>query len=173
MEEQIINRVVNSKLTTIDLEEYFENDNKVVYDIADQLFQGLILREKDFRQHIKENDWSQFEGKYVAITCSADAIIPTWAYMLVAVNLKPYAKDLVFGNIADLDKYLIQKNIEGINGEEYDNAKVVIKGCGDLNLSAFAYVEVVKKLQPYCSSIMYGEPCSTVPVYKKKKPSNK
>lgn len=171
MEEQIVNRVLNSKLTTIDLEEYYQRNDKVVYDIADQLFQGLILREKDFRLHVKEYDWSQFRDKYVAITCSADAIVPTWAYMLVAVNLQPFAKDLVFGTFEELDKYLIQKNIVKIKGEDFEDAKIVIKGCGDLNLSAFAYVEVVKILQPYASSIMYGEPCSTVPVYKKKKPS--
>lgn len=168
MEEQIVNRVLNSKLITIDLEEYYEKDDKVVYDITDELFQGLILREKEFRQHIKENDWSRYEGKYVAITCSADAIVPTWAYMILAVNMRPYAKEIVFGNIEELDKYLIQKNIAQIDGKTFENTKVVIKGCGDLNLSAFAYVEVVKLLQPYCSSIMYGEPCSTVPVYKKK-----
>ena len=172
MEEQIVNRVAKSSLISLDLEDYYDRSEKVVYDIADQLFQGLILREKDFRQHIKEHDWEVYAGKNVAIICSADAIVPTWAYMLVTVSLKPYAKEIIFGTEQELDKYLISKNIaSAIHGPSYEDSKVVIKGCGDLNLSAYAYVEVVKILQPYCKSIMYGEPCSIVPVYKKKKPS--
>jgi len=169
MEEQIINKVAKSPLITIDLEDYFEKGDKAVYDIADQLFQGLILREKDFRQHIKEHDWSLYAGKHVAITCSADAIVPTWAYMLVTTCLRPIAREIVFGDSEELDKYLLHKNITNISGPDYQDAKIVIKGCGDLNLSAFAYVEITKILQPFCTSIMYGEPCSTVPVYKRKK----
>lgn len=172
MEEQIVNRVANSKLVSLDLEDFFVRDNKMTYDIADQLYKGLILREKDFRQHVKENDWSQYEGKFVAITCTADAIVPTWAYMLVAANITPYASELIFGTAEELDRFLIAQKLRQIDPAKFQDAKVVIKGCGDLDLSAYAYVEAVKILQPVCTSIMYGEPCSTVPVYKKKKPQN-
>lgn len=169
MEETIVNRVAKSSLITIDLEDYFPQEEKVVYDIADQLFQGLILREKDFRDHVKTHDWSQYQGKYVAVYCSADAIVPTWAYMLLASHLVPYALDIVFGDLEELKKQLILKNLSQIEVKNYEDAKIVIKGCGDLNIGAFAYVEITKMLRPLCSSVMYGEPCSMVPVYKKKR----
>lgn len=169
MEEVIVNRVANSSLVTIDLEEYYPQGEKVVYDIAEQLFQGLILREKDFREHIKTHDWSQYQDKYVAVYCSADAIVPTWAYMLLTSKLVPYAKDIIFGDLENLNKQLLLQNINQINVEDFVDAKIVIKGCGDLNISAFAYVEITKLLQPRSKSIMYGEPCSMVPVYKKKR----
>ena len=169
MEEAIVNRVAKSTLVTIDLEDYYPQGEKAVYDIADQLFQGLILREKDFREHIKTHDWSQYQGQYVAVYCSADAIVPTWAYMLLTSRLVPYAKDIVFGDLENLNKQLLLKNINEINADDYVDAKIVIKGCGDLNISAFAYVEITKLLQPSSKSIMYGEPCSMVPVYKQKR----
>ncbi len=169
MENTIVNKVSASKLVTIDLEDFYDRTEKVVYDIADQLFQGLILREKDFRAHIKNHNWNQYRGKNVAITCTAEAIVPTWAYMLVTVNLRPVAKEIVFGTLEELDKELLTRQLKKINGEDYQDSKVVIKGCGDLNIGPFAYVALTNILQPFCSSMMYGEPCSTVPVYKKKK----
>jgi len=167
--EEIVNKVAKSKLITIDIEDYYNHAEKATYDLADQLFQGLILREKDFRDHVKNHDWEAYEGKNVAITCSADAIVPTWAYMLVSASLSPYAKEMYFGNEEDLDKQLLLANINKINVEEYKDAKIVVKGCGELNIGPYAYVELTKMLQPYCSSIMFGEPCSTVPVYKKRR----
>ncbi|MEL7145649.1 MAG: DUF2480 family protein [Bacteroidota bacterium] len=170
MEQAIVNRVANSSLVTIDLEDYYPHGEKIIYDIADQLFQGLILREKDFRDHIKTHDWSQYKDKYVAVYCSADAIVPTWAYMLLTSKLVPDAKDIVFGDLEELNRQLTLKKIRQINAEDYQDAKIVIKGCGDLNIGAYAYLEITKILQPYSKSIMYGEPCSMVPVYKKKRP---
>ena len=165
MEEAIVNRVANSSLVTIDLEDYYPKGERVVYDIADQLFQGLILREKDFRDHIKTHDWGQYQDQYVAVHCSVDA----WAFMLLASKLAPYAAEVVFGDVKELNKQLILKSIRKIDPSDYEDAKVVIKGCGDLNIGAFAYVEITNLLMPVCKSIMYGEPCSMVPVYKKKR----
>lgn len=165
-ENEIINRVTNSSLITFDLEEYYQSGDRVLVDIKDQLFQGLILREKDFRSFIKTHDWSQFKGKLIAITCSADAIIPTWAYMLVAIALKPYAKAIEFGTLEQLEEKLYDDVLSKINWEQYRNAKVVVKGCSKVNVPTSAYVKAVSQLQPLVSSLMFGEACSTVPLYK-------
>ncbi|MDX5443076.1 MAG: DUF2480 family protein [Hymenobacteraceae bacterium] len=166
---EIINRVAQSALTTINLEELIHPGERVVYDIKENLFQGLILREKDFREFIKNNDWSAFDGKNVAIICSVDAIVPTWSYMLLAAKLQGHANRYVFGDLAALEQALFQDAIAKINAEDYLDAKVVVKGCGNVPVPEFAYVEIMNKLLPVAASIMYGEPCSTVPLYKKPK----
>lgn len=164
---EIINKVAQSSLVTLNLEELIHPGEKVVYDIATNLFQGLILREKDFRAFVKENDWSVYNGKNVAIICSADAIVPTWAYMLLATRLEPYAHRYVFGDVVALEQTLFQEAIAYINAEDYRDAKVVVKGCGSIPVPPFAYVEIMHKLLPVVSSVMYGEPCSTVPLFKR------
>ncbi len=164
----ILNKVAESLLTTIDLEEYYPKGEMAVFDMKDFLFMELILKEKDFREALKNLNWEQYKEKNVALTCSADAIIPMWAYMLVATNLQPVAREVVFGNEKTLLNTLFIKNLSQLQAENYIDKRVVIKGCGDLPIPETAYVEVTKKLRPYVKSIMYGEPCSTVPIFKKK-----
>lgn len=166
IQENIINKVANSGLITLNIEDFYHKGEQVVYDIKDNLFHGLMLREKDFRAFIKEHDWSQYQDKNVAVTCSADAIVPTWAYMLLANKLQPYANEVVFGDLNALEAVLITKALAKINPQDYANERVVVKGCGDTPVSA--YVEITNLLTPVVKSIMFGEPCSTVPVYKRK-----
>jgi len=168
MESTIINKVAESTITSIDLEEYYPKGETAVFDLKDHLFMGLILKEKDFRAALQSFNWEQFRDKNVAITCSADAIIPVWAYMLVAVNLQPAVKEVVFGEEKNVLQTLLLRNISQIKGEEYTDKRVVIKGCGDVHIPEAAYVEITNKLRPFVKSIMYGEPCSTVPVFKRK-----
>jgi len=169
---EIINRVANSPLITFDLEDYYPQGERVVYDIKDNLFQEMILREKEFRAFVKEHDWSQYQDKYIALTCSVDAIVPTWAYMLLAIKLEPYAKRVIFGTLETLEAVLFQDVLSKINPADFQDAKVVVKGCGNYPVPDFAYVEITRMLRPYATSIMYGEPCSTVPLYKRPKKSN-
>jgi len=169
MENQIINKVAESGIVTIDLEEYYPKGERVLFDIKDLLFQGLILKEKDFREFIKSEDWDKYKNKYVAITCSADAIVPTWAFMLLAIHLEPVAKKVVFGNLETLETILYNDIFSKINIEQYKDTRIVIKGCGNLPVPKAAYVEITRLLRPVAKSIMYGEPCSTVPLYKKAK----
>lgn len=166
MAEEIINRVANSKLVSFNLEEYYAKGERQVFDIRDWLYQGMILKEKDFRNYVKDHDWAQYQGMNVAIVCSADAIIPTWAYMLIGIKLEPYANMFVFGSKEGLENALFQQALSKIDINEYRGAKVVIKGCGDIPVPDYAYVEITRLLRPHVSSIMYGEPCSTVPLYK-------
>ena len=168
MSEEIINKVAQSGLITIDLEEYYEHGERILIDIKDQLFQGVILREKDFREYLKNENWEKYRDKFVAIHCSADAIIPTWAYMLLAIHLEPFAKKIVYGNLEALETTLYNEKLAGIPIERYRDARIVIKGCGNLPVPKSAYVELTRMLRPVAKSIMYGEPCSTVPLYKKK-----
>ncbi len=169
MENEIVNRVAGSNLVTFDLEKYYTTGERVLYDLKDQLFQGLILKEKDFREHIKSNDWSQYTNKLVAITCTADAIVPTWAYMLLVVALKPYAHSIFFGDLAQLEVHLFSKAISAVEWRDFQDAKVVVKGCSHLPVPVSAYVEVMNNLLPVAASVMFGEPCSTVPLYKRPK----
>jgi hypothetical protein len=168
MENTIINKVAESALTTIDLEEYYPKGETAVFDLKDHLFMGLILKEKDFRAALQTHDWEQYRDKNVAITCSADAIIPMWANMLVAANLQPVAKEVVYGEEKNILSTLLIKNLAVIKGEDYTDKRVVVKGCGDVTVPEAAYVEITNKLRPYVKSIMYGEPCSTVPIFKRK-----
>ena len=167
-EDIIINKVANSGLITLDLEEYYHSGERVIYDIADNLFHGLILREKDFREFLKQHNWAQYQDKNVAIICSADAIVPTWAYMLLAIYLEPYANLFVFGSMEMLESALFEQALSKIDLSQYKEGKVVIKGCSNIPVPTYAYVEITRLLKPYARSIMYGEPCSTVPIYKKK-----
>ncbi len=164
---EIINKVANSPLVTLNLEDYYPQGERVVYDIKDNLFQEMILREKDFRAFVKEHDWTQYQDACVALNCSVDAIVPTWAYMLLATKLEPFVKMLVYGSLETLESLLFKEALRKINLEEFRDAKVVVKGCGHLPVPVFAYTEITRLLRPYASSIMYGEPCSTVPLYKK------
>jgi hypothetical protein len=168
MENEIVNRVSNSPLVTFDLEELYTPGERVLFDIKGLLFQELILREKDFRDFIKSHDWPQYSNKYVAITCSVDAVVPTWAYMLITASLQPYASLVIFGSLQDLEITLFKNALNNIEWERYSNAKVVIKGCSKVEVPVSSYVEVTNRLRPVASSIMFGEPCSTVPVFKKK-----
>jgi hypothetical protein len=168
MENVIINKVAESALTSIDLEEYYPKGETAVFDLKDHLFMGLILKEKDFRAALQTYDWEPFRNKNVAITCSADAIIPMWAYMLVASNLQPVAKEVVFGEEKNILNNLLLRNLATIKGEDYADKRVVVKGCGDVAIPEAAYVEITNKLRPFVKSIMYGEPCSTVPIFKRK-----
>ncbi len=169
MEEQIVNRVTASNLITFDLEELYSPGERVLLDIKDNLFQGLILKEKDFRDFIKDQDWSQFTDKHVAITCTADAIVPTWAFMLLATALHPFAKTTVFGSIEDLEKQIFQNQLNKVDWKKFANEKVVIKGCSKVLVPIAIYVEATNRLRPFAYSIMFGEACSTVPLFKQKK----
>ena len=168
MSDMIVNRVAESGLITIDLEDYYPKGAAVVFDMKDHLFMGMILKEKDFREALKKLDWEKYRDKYVAITCTADAVIPVWAYMLVASNLTGIARDFIMGTEKELHRDLFLKNLSAINANEYADKRIVIKGCGETPIEDFAYAEITKLLRPVAKSIMYGEPCSTVPVYKKK-----
>ena len=168
MDEVINNKVSESALVTLNLEEYFPLGEMVLFDMKDYLFMGLILKEKEFRESLKTLDLSQYTKKSVAVTCSADAVIPIWAYMLVASYLQPVASEVAFGTVAELTNQLLLKNIAKINLNDYTDKRIVIKGCGELPVGESAYLEATKLLRPVAKSIMYGEPCSTVPIYKKK-----
>jgi len=172
MEDVIVNRVAQSPLVTLDLETLYSPGERVLIDIKDQLFQGMILKEKDFRDYVKASDWSVYEGKMVAITCSADAIVPTWAFMLLSIALQPYAEKVVFGCLEDLEQQLFLTRLNELDWSVYTNAKVVVKGCSKVDVPVSVYVEATNRLRPLASSIMYGEPCSTVPLYKKQATKN-
>jgi len=168
IQENIVNKVAASGLITFNLEDYLENGERVLYDIKDNLFHGLMLREKDFREFVKEHDWQQYQDKNIAITCTADAIVPTWAYMLLANKMKPFANEVVFGNLDTLETVLFSKALAKVNLEDYANQRIVVKGCANPQIPISAYVEITALLTPVVKSLMYGEPCSTVPLYKRK-----
>ena len=167
MNETFVNKVADSGIVTLNLEEFYPREAIAVFDMKDYLFMGLILKEKDFREALKGLDLAPFENKIVALTCSADAVIPMWAYMLVASALQPVARELIFGSEEFVTQSILLKNIAAINAEEYSDKRMVIKGCGELPVKEAAYIEITRLLRPYAKSIMYGEPCSTVPVFKK------
>ncbi len=170
MSESIINKVAESGIVTLDPATYFPEGETVIFDLKDHLFMGLILKEKDFREGLRKLDWEKYRGKNVALICSADAIIPVWAYMLIASALQPVAREIVMGDEKELHRQLFIKNISNITIKDFEDKRVVIKGCGDTPIGDYVYMELTKLLRPVAKSIMYGEPCSTVPVYKKAKP---
>lgn len=153
---------------SVDLAKFYPSGDRVLYDIKNNLFQGLVLREKDFREFVKEHDWSGYRDKHVAVFCSADAIVPTWAYMLLASKLSPFAATVVFGDLEMLESTLFDRAISALNIEEFRDKRVVIKGCGEIPVPPSAFVTLCSKLTAVAKSVMYGEPCSTVPIYKRK-----
>lgn len=168
MSEEIINKVAQSALTTLDLENYYPIEKVIVFDLKPLLFMEMIIKEKDFRTSLQDTDWTVYQGKPVTVTCSADAIIPMWAYMLVASYLQPVASDVFFGTAEEAIRQIFQKNLESIDIAEFADKRIVVKGCGDLDIGPFAYLAITNKLRPVVKSIMYGEPCSTVPIFKRK-----
>lgn len=168
-EKPLVNRVAASGLITLNLEDFFPQGEIATFDLKDYLFMEMILKEKDFRAALKEHDWTQYEGKNLTVFCSADAIIPVWAYMLVTVYATPFAKNIYQGTPDEFYKIKFQEALNEIEAKDYDEKRIVIKGCSDKPVPPSAYVELTRKLQPFAKSIMYGEPCSTVPIYKKPK----
>ncbi|EHQ27131.1 DUF2480 family protein [Mucilaginibacter paludis] len=168
IQEEIVNKVAQSGLVSLDPASFYPPGERVVYDIKENLFMGLMLREKDFREFVKTHNWQQYQDKNVALTCTADAIVPTWAYMLLANRMAPYAREVVFGDLATLETVLFEKAMYALDVEQYRDQRVVIKGCGDIHVPESAYVELTKRLTAVVKSLMYGEPCSTVPIYKRR-----
>lgn len=166
--EVLRNKVAESGIITINLEDFFPNESICSFDIKDFLFMEMLLKEKDFRASLEHHDWEQYRNKHVAIFCSTDAIVPMWAYMLIATRLSPVAKSVYEGSEEDLFKKLFIENISSINASEFEDKRVVIKGCGEKEIPAYAYTAISNQLLPKVKSLMYGEPCSTVPVFKKK-----
>jgi hypothetical protein len=171
MKEEIIpieNKIASSGLITINLEDFYHPGERVLFDIKPWLFRELILKEKDFREHVKQHDWAQYKGKNIAFTCSTDAIVPTWAYMLLALSVEHFANRYVTGTLETLETLLFRDALAAIDVAQYEGARVIIKGCSDLPVPVSAYVELTHKLAPVARSIMYGEACSNVPLFKRK-----
>ncbi|MCL8008293.1 DUF2480 family protein [Gelidibacter japonicus] len=168
MENEIVNRVANSKLVVVNLEDYYPKGQRTVFDIKEWLFQELVLREKDFRAQVKEHDWSQYQDHYVALTCTSDAIVPAWAFMLLTMHLQPYAKTIVVGSLEQLETSIYQEVIRNLETDAFVDQPLIIKGCTNKPVPANAYIMLSQKLKPLARSIMYGEACSSVPLYKRK-----
>ncbi len=168
MQDDIINRVANSKLVTINLEDYYPQGKRIVFDIKDWLFEGFVLREKDFRDRVNTYDWDQFNDTYVALTCSSDAIIPAWAFILLSIHLEPFTKKIVIGNLELLETSIYQDIINKLDVSEFNSKPIIIKGCSKKPVPQNAYIMLANKLKPVAKSIMYGEACSSVPLFKTK-----
>ncbi len=168
MEGEIKNRVANSNLETIDLEDYYPIGNRIELDISQWLFEGIILREKDFREQVKNHNWEQYQDCFIALTNTNDAIIPAWAFMLLTIQLTPFAKKVTVGTLVDLENIIFTEIISEINVTQYKNRLVIIKGCANKPIPENAYIKLTQILQPIVKSLMYGEACSSVPLFKKK-----
>ena len=168
MEKEIVNRVANSSIVTLDLEDFYPEGKRLALDISQWLLEGIVLREKDFRAYVKEHNWSQYQDCYVALGCSTDAIIPGWAYMLISLELAPYAKKNIVGSLDTLESILYASIIENLNVDAYIGKPIIIKGCTNKPIPENAFVLFSQKLQPIARSIMYGEACSAVPLFKNK-----
>lgn len=166
--EAIPNKIANSGLITLSLEDYYPKGERKHLDIAPWLFEGVMLREKDFRESVKNHDWSQYQGCYVSVDCSADAIIPQWAYMLLGAALEPHAKKSVFGSPEVLESIVLDEALSQTDFSEFKDQRVILKGCSKLPIPPHAYLNFVTRLKPLVKSLMFGEACSTVPVYKRK-----
>ena len=166
-QKPLVNKVAQSGLITIKLEEYLPTEPVVAFDLKDYLFMELILKEKDFREALKAHDWEQYRGINLVVFCSADAVIPTWAYMLVASHAEPYAKRVFEGTPGEFYKVAILKALDQLDPAVFQDQRIVVKGCGDKPVPPAAYMELTRRLQPYAQSIMFGEPCSTVPIFKR------
>lgn len=169
MADEIINRVANSKLKVIDLEDFYPDGKRIAFDIKDWLLEGLVLREKDFRLYVKNHDWSQYKDTYVALYCSTDAIVPDWAYMLISIQLQDVVKLSVIGDLEQLESIIYAQIISGLDISEYKNAPIIIKGCSNKPVPANALVLLSQKLKPIAKSLMFGEACSSVPLYRRKR----
>lgn len=169
MAEEIVNRIANSKLITFNLEDYYPEGERVLFDVKDWLLEGFVLREGEFREQAKNHDWSQYQGKYIALTCSSDAIIPAWAFMLLATYLQPFVKKVITGDLETLETVLYTEVIQKMDLSELQDKPVIIKGCSHKPVPKNAYLLLIEKLQPVVKSLMYGEACSSVPLYKKPK----
>lgn len=168
MEDEIINRVAQSNLATFDLEEYYPEGKRILLDIKIWLYEGLILREKEFRRFVADHNWEQYQDAYVALYCSVDAIVPGWAYMLITTKLQPFAKKVVLGDLNQLETSLYQSIIENLDVSVFKDRPVIIKGCSNKPVPSSAYLLITAKLQPLVKSLMYGEACSSVPLFKRK-----
>lgn len=168
MAEEIVNRVAQSKLVTFDLEDYYPKGKRLLLDIKDWLHEGFILREKEFRAYVAQHDWEQYKETFVALHCSTDAILPGWAFMLLATKLQPYAQKVVQGSLVDLETSLFQSILEDLDLSEYKDKPVIIKGCSHKPVPSNAYLLITSRLQPIVKSLMYGEACSSVPLFKRK-----
>ena len=168
MADEIVNRVAGSILKTIDLEDYYPTGIRTVIDIKQWLFHELILKESVFREYLKNHDWSQYDQHFVALTCSVDAIIPSWAYMLITTYISPFAKKTVVGSISNLETAIYQEIIQNLNLDAFIDKPIIIKGCANKPIPETAYIHLIERLQPVVKSIMFGEACSTVPLFKKK-----
>lgn len=166
MADEIVNRVAKSQLRTIDLEDFYPKETRTILDIKNWLFQEIILKEADFREYLKNHDWSQYENQFVALTCTSDAIIPSWAYMLVTVYLTPFAKKVVVGDKLTLEILIFQEIIQQLSIEEFRGKPVIIKGCANKPIPETSFIQLIEKIQPVAKSIMFGEACSTVPLFK-------
>ena len=169
MSDEIINKVSNSKLINIDLEEFYPDGERVLFDIKDWLFEGIILKEKDFRASVKNHNWSGYKNACVALTCSEDAIIPSWAYLLISAKLAPFTKKIVVGDLDLLETIIFSEIIENYNTERLQDKSIIIKGCANKPIPSSAFAMLIQKLHPIAKTIMYGEACSTVPISKRKK----
>ncbi|NRA91614.1 MAG: DUF2480 family protein [Psychroserpens sp.] len=169
MADEIVNRVAQSKLVVIDLEDYYPDGQRVLFDIKDWLYEGFVLREKEFRQYVKDHNWDQYQDQYVALTCSTDAIVPAWAYMLISVELSGIAKKVVIGDLENLESSIYQDLIETMDITEYTDKPIIIKGCANKPVPENAYIMLATRLKSLATSIMYGEACSAVPLHKRKK----
>lgn len=165
---EIINRVAQSKLITFNLEDYYPKGERIVLDIKDWLYEGFILREKEFRSQLEDHDWSRYQDCYVALTCSTDAIVPGWAYMLIGTKLQPYCKRMVIGDLEMLESVLYQHILENLDISEFEGKPVIVKGCSNKPVPSNAYLWATAKLQSVAKSVMYGEACSSVPLFKAK-----
>lgn len=165
--DTIINKVSQSGLLTIDLETLYDHIPRELLDIKEQLYMGLMLKEEDFRQYIKENDWSIYQNKHVIVFCSSDAIVPTWAYMLISSKLAGIAKSVFYGSLEAFESQFYIRGIDQMDMKQYEDQRVVVKGCSGIEVPISAYVHLTNVLTPIAKSVMFGEPCSTVPIYKK------
>lgn len=166
--EEIVNRVANSKLVTFNLEDIYPKGERVAFDISQWLLEGIVLRESDFREQAKQHDWSQYRDKFVALFCSTDAIVPGWAYLLLSLHLAPFVKKVTVGSLDELESILFAELLQNLDVSEYTDKPLIIKGCAHKPIPQNAYVLLAQKLQPVAKSIMYGEACSSVPLFKRK-----
>lgn len=167
MSDKIVNRVASSQLINIDLEDFYPEGERVLFDIKEWLFAEQILKERDFRKFVKNHNWNTYQNKYIALTCSTEAIIPSWAYLLISVELSPFAKKIVVGNLETLETSIFQEIIDRLPVKNYINKPVIIKGCSNKPIPETAYIQLIARLLPFVRSIMYGEACSNVPLFKK------